>query len=89
MKIVCNKHTKRNDIVKLIRKIMIDRDIKKVNIAHAIGQTEQTVSNLLNPNYRSNSSMTVDQMAMICEAMGCKLVIDIVPAEKVNDGNKD
>ena len=29
------------------------------------------------------------QVEMICEAMGCKLVIDIVPAEKVNDGNED
>lgn len=85
MQLVCNSDTKRNDIVKLIRKVMIDRDTKKVNIARIIGQTEQSVSNLLNPNYRPDSSMTIDQVAMICEAMGCKLVIDIVPAEKVNE----
>ena len=85
MQLVCNSDTKRNDVVKLIRKVMIDRDIKKVNIARTIEQTEQSVSNLLNPNYRPDSSMTIDQVAMICEAMGCKLVINIVPAEKVNE----
>lgn len=77
MQLVCNSNTKRNDIVKLIRKVMIDRDVKKVNIARTIGQTEQSVSNLLNPNYRPDSGMTIDQVAMICEAMDCDLVIEI------------
>lgn len=89
MRLVCNSDTKRNIIVKLIKKVMIDRDIKVVNIAHKIGLTERSAGNLLNSNYRPDSSMTIDQVAMICEAMGCKLVIDIVPAEKVNDGKED
>ena len=87
MKIVCNKETKRKELVKMIRHMMIDTDTKNSDFVEKLGYTDQTVSNLLNPNYRPDSSMTIDQVAMICEAMNCKFVIDIVPAEKVNDGN--
>lgn len=77
MKIVCNSDTKRNAVIKIIRHIMLDLDIKNVDIVPKIGQTEQSVSNLLNPNYRPNSSMTIDQLARICDAINCELAINI------------
>ena len=77
MKVVCDSNTKRNKIIKLIRHIMIDLNIKNIDIVSNLGQTEQSVSNLLNPNYRPDSSITVDGLAKICEAMGCELRIEI------------
>jgi len=85
MRLICNSNTKRYTIVKLIKKVMIDRDMKVVDMARKIDQTERSAGNLLNPNYRSESSMTIDQLAMICDAMDCKLIIDIVPNEKVSE----
>lgn len=81
MEIVCNSETKRNEIIKSIRHIMIDLNIKNIDIASKIGQTEQSVSNLLNPNYRPDSSMTIDTLSMICQAMGCELRLEIVPVD--------
>lgn len=75
--LVCNSDTKRKDIVKLIKHIMIDDEIKNTQIAQEIGQTEASTSNLLNSKYRPDSSMTVDQLAAICKAMGYSLTICI------------
>lgn len=58
---------------------MIDLNIKNIDIVSNLGQTEQSVSNLLNPNYRPDSSITVDGLAKICDAMGCELKLEIVP----------
>lgn len=86
MEIVCNEKTKRNEIIKLIKHIMIDLNIKNIDIVPKMNQTEQSVSNLLNPNYRPDSSMTIDGLARICQAMGCELRIEIAP---IGAGNKD
>ena len=83
MKIVCNSGTKRNTIIKVVRHIMLDLDIKNIDIVPKLEQTEQSVSNLLNPNYRADSSVTIDQLAKICDAMDCDLVIEIRPREKM------
>lgn len=81
MQIVCNKDTKRNIIVKQIRHIMINHNIKNTDVASIIGQTDQSTSNLLNPNYRPDSSMSIDQLAVLCDAVGHQLVINIVACE--------
>jgi len=78
MGIVCNSDTNRNIIMKEVKKIMIDLNIKNNDIAKNIGQTDQSTSNLLNPNYRPDGSMTIDTLARICDAMNCDLVVDIV-----------
>lgn len=82
MKIVCNTDTKRKEIIKLVNMMMIDREVKKIDIAHKTGQSEGTIRNLLNPNYRPANSITIDTLAMVCNAMDCDLVIDIVPRSK-------
>ena len=79
MKIVCNESTNRKDIIKLINMMMIDREVKKIDIAQKIELSEGSVRNLLNPNYRPDSSITVDTLVKICDAMGCELKLEIVP----------
>lgn len=79
MKIICDENTKRETIIKVMRHIMIDNNIKNTDVAEKLGMSKQTVSNLLNPTYRPDSSMTIDTLFMMCQAMGCQLTIDIVP----------
>lgn len=81
MKIICNENTKRREIIKAIRHVMLDRDIKNAQVMDKLGSTKQTVSNTLNPDYRPDSSMTIDTLVTLCQAIGCQLVIDIVPID--------
>lgn len=61
------------------------KGLKKRFIASKMGMNnQQQLSNILN-----KSHITFDDISRICAAMDCRLMIDIVPAEKVNDGNKD
>lgn len=79
MKIVCNKETKRKRIIKLINMIMVDMEFKKIDIVSKVGFSEGTVRNILNPNYRPDSSITIDQLATICDAIDCEVVLEIRP----------
>lgn len=79
MKIICTENTKRREIIKAIRHIMLDRDIKNAQVMENLGSTKQTVSNTLNPDYRPDSSMTIDTLVTLCKSIGCQVVIDIVP----------
>lgn len=81
MKIVCDKDTKRSDIIKVINHIMIDKDLKNKDLQPQLGMSKQTVSNVLSPTYRPDSSMTIDTLVTLCQAIGCQLVIDIVPID--------
>ena len=82
MQIVCNENTKRAKIIKVLNHIMIDYDIKNKDIAPKLGTTPQTVSNLFNPRYRPNASMTIDTLYALCKALNCQLSIDIIPMDK-------
>lgn len=82
MQIVCDKNTKRAEIIKALNHIMIDQDIKNKDVAPRLETTPQTVSNLLNPNYRPDASMTIDTLYTLCRALNCQLVIDIIPMDK-------
>ena len=82
MRIVCNENTKRREIIKAIRHIMIDFDIKNAQIIEKLGSTKQTVSNTLNPDYRPDSSMTIDTLVMLCNAIDCDVSIEILPRDK-------
>lgn len=81
MKIVCNKETKRKVITKQLQHIMIDESIKNRDICEKLGTTKGTTANLLSPAYRPDSSMTIDQLATICDAMGYNMVIEITKKE--------
>ena len=82
MQIVCNKDTKRADIIKLIRHIMIDYDIKNNDLIDKLGMTKQTVSNLLSPTYRPDASITIDTLVSICDALDCDMTISIDKRDK-------
>ncbi len=82
MRIICNENTKRREIIKAIRHIMIDFDIKNAQIIEKLGSTKQTVSNTLNPDYRPDSSMTIDTLVMLCNAIDCDVSIEILPRDK-------
>ena len=53
---------------------MIEKDIKQKDICNKTGWSKSTVSNILN-NRTSNPSL--DLLLNICNAMDCKLIIDI------------
>ncbi len=66
-------------VIDLIKHTMIDTRTQQKDIVEKTGLNKGTVSNFL--NYKS-SNPTLDTLKMYCNAMGCDLVIDIVPREK-------
>lgn len=67
------------DIMKAIEHIKIDYDISNMEIAHAMGKSKQTVSNLLNGQ---SNNITLNTLLSLCNAVRCDLVINIQPKEK-------
>lgn len=78
MRLVCDEHTTKKDVIKLIRKVMIDKDLKRVDMADRMGGHATTAYNLLNPDYRPDNTITIDTLVRLCDAMDCNLVLDIV-----------
>lgn len=68
-----------DDITKLIKHIMIDRDIRQKDLCNATGWTKSTVSNLLN-NRTENPSLKL--LLELCAAIDCDLIIDIKPKKE-------
>ncbi len=68
-----------DDIMKLIKHIMIDNDIKQTDIVEKTGQSKSTISNLLNGK---SKNITLDTLLMLCNAVGCQLEINIKPKNK-------
>lgn len=62
------------DLIDAIRHIMIDKKIKQNDIAEKMGLSKQTVSNILNAR---QPNITLDTLLKLCNAIGCKLYIDI------------
>ena len=75
----CNENTKRQEIMKVIKHIMIDENLKNSDVIEKLGMSKQTVSNLLNPNYRPNTSIQIDSLCKIVDAIGYKLELHFVP----------
>ena len=75
----CNENTKRQEIMKIIKHIMIDENLKNSDVIEKLGMSKQTVSNLLNPNYRPNTSIQIDSLCKIVNAIGYKLELHFVP----------
>ena len=61
-------------MAKEITKMMIDKDLKKGQLAERCGWTQ---SNLYNKMKRDNFSE--DELRIIAEALGCKLKIEFIP----------
>lgn len=68
-----------SDITLMIKHIMLDMDIKQKDLSNATGWAKATISNLLN-NRTENPSLKI--LLELCNAMGCDLVIDIIPRSK-------
>ena len=63
-----------DDLMKQIKHIMIDKDIKQVDLAEKTGQNKATISNLLNCK---SKNVTLDTLLMLCNAIECQLEINI------------
>lgn len=63
-----------DDLMKQIKHIMIDKDIKQIDLAEKTGQNKATISNLLNCK---SKNVTLDTLLMLCNAIDCQLEIDI------------
>lgn len=61
-------------IMKTIKHIMVDKDIKQKDIADKTGLSKQTISNLLACR---RDGITIDTLLLLCQALECKLYIDI------------
>lgn len=66
-------------IIDLIKHAMVDTRTQQKDIVEKTGLNKGTISNFL--NYKS-SNPTLDTLRMYCDAMGCDLIIDIVPRAK-------
>lgn len=67
-----------DDIMRQIRHIMIDNDIRQADISNKTGWTRQTVSNLLACR---RDSINIDTLARLCDAIDCDLYIEIQPRD--------
>ena len=65
-----------DDIMKQIKHIMLDKDIKQTDIVSKTGQNKGTISNLLNCK---SKNITLDTLLMLCNAIDCQLEINIKP----------
>ena len=63
---------------KKLFKLMIDRDIKKKDLRAMASIGNSTMAKLAN-----NENVTMEVMAKICSALGCKLddIVEIIPDE--------
>ena len=66
------------DVMKQIKHIMLDKDIKQVDLVEKTGLTKGTISNLLNCK---SKNITLDTLVMLCNACDCKLDINIMSNE--------
>ncbi len=62
----------------LVKKILIDKNCKQIDIAKKINMSPNGFNSLLN---RDNISL--DKMRLIADALNCDLKIELVPKDKV------
>ena len=64
---------------KKLFKLLIDKDLKKKDLREMAGIGNSTMTKLAN-----NENVTMEVMAKICSALGCKIddVVEILPDEK-------
>ena len=68
-----------DDIMKQIKHIMIDKNIRQKQIVDKTGYTRGTISNLLNGQ---SKNITMDTLLMLCDAIDCELNINIIPKKE-------
>ena len=63
-----------NELMLIIKHIMLDKDITQKDICNATGWTKATVSNLLNGRTKNPSFGTILEL---CKAIECNMIIRI------------
>lgn len=63
---------------KIIRKLMIDRDISVTPLSRKIGITQQNLSRKLN---NTEESYTLEYLQNVVNGMGCHIVVNIVDSD--------
>lgn len=61
------------DIVKLINKVLIDKELKKVDIANKLNIPRQRVTNILN-----KKNISINDIIYLLNAINCDLYVDII-----------
>lgn len=69
-------------LLKMVDHVMVDKELSNNAIASTMGKSKQTISNLLNGR---QPNVTLETLLALCQAIGCQLVIDIVPLEPETD----
>lgn len=64
-----------DDIMKQIKHIMLDKDIRQTDIVEKTGLSKGAISNLLNCK---SKNITLDTLVMLCRAIDCRLDINIL-----------
>lgn len=63
---------------KKIRHVMVDKDIKLIDIASCTGQTKQAISNNL-----QRDTWTTKNLLKVCDALGCDVVFQDRETKKI------
>lgn len=66
-----------NELFKLIKHVMIDKEISQQELSIRLNKSKQATSNLF-----KQENISLNTLQDICNALGYKLVIDIVPNEQ-------
>lgn len=69
-------YTNTPDLLNHIRQIMVSKRMKVKDVAININKSQGATSALLNQD-----NITLESLNDICKAIGCQLVIDIVPVD--------
>lgn len=69
-------------LLKMVDHVMVDKELSNNAIAETMGKSKQTISNLLNGR---QPNVTLETLLALCQAIGCQLMIDIVPIDTETD----
>lgn len=73
-------YTNTKNVMLAVRQTMLAKDIKIKDIATKLNKSQSAVSAMF-----AQSNISLDSLSDICQAIGCQLVIDIVPVEAETD----
>lgn len=73
-------YTNTKNVMLAVRQTMLAKDIKIKDIATKLSKSQSAVSAMF-----AQSNISLDSLNDICQAIGCQLVIDIIPIENDPD----
>lgn len=73
-------YTNTKNVMLAVRQTMLAKDIKIKDIATKLNKSQSAVSAMF-----AQSNISLDSLNEICRAIGCQLMIDIVPIDADTD----